>query len=722
MKKIILFVSVVIFFSFSIHAFALDTISIDKNFHKKIITEEMEYFEDSENIYSITSIQQQTKWKKYNKKAYNFGFTESAYWFRFKIKNAASEPVNWLFQLTYPMLDSVKLYVPGDGRRFKEVVTGDMLPFEHREIEDVSFIFSVTDNPGTRIYYLRVETTSSLNFMPVMLSHKAYYKRMNTEHTIVWLYYGLMIIMAVYNLFIFFSSREISYLAYVIFISLWIVMQLCLNGYAFQYLWPNMIWWANNSLPFFIAITLASVAVVFRYFIELPQRFKWLNRINNVLIATALTLTVASMMVPYKYIIMAASGFAIIESLTIYTCVIVAMVKGSREARFVVLGFSFVLIGVVLYALKTFGVVPANFLTQWGVQIGSAMIVLLLSLGLADKINIMRRDLEVLIDDQKENERIARERALYLEDIVNTANIISEDFIALSREMDSISSHFSNLSREQAATSEEMSATFEELVSATEHIHESTISQKNEGENSQKMVSELYDAQKELVHESINLVNNITEITNSANSTRESLSEMIDKMDIISKGGKSIDQFITMIDDISDRINLLSLNAAIEAARAGESGRGFAVVADEIGKLAHATSDNSKQIGAQITYIIEDIEEGSGIVKDTTESTNVIFSMVSSIDKGIEKVRRLMAQQDSALNTVVKQTETIDKMSKEIVISTNQQKNSMEHSLSTVERLSEMAQEIAQSNQRIIEFAEQIAEKTVRLSTVIDAT
>ena len=88
-----------------------------------------------------------------------------------------------------------------------------------------------------------------------------------------------------------------------------------------------------------------------------------------------------------------------------------AMLRGSRPARYIIMAFSGLALGVLLYALKTFGILPTNFVTHWSIQIGSSLSVILLSLGLADKINAMRFNLEVLYEKQKESEIKAKERA-----------------------------------------------------------------------------------------------------------------------------------------------------------------------------------------------------------------------------------------------------------------------------------------------------------------------
>ncbi len=702
--------------------YGADKLIIDDSLNQRVMGRHIEYLEDPSGGLALKEVLEEKGWKDSRGDTLNFGFTSSAYWFRFTVGNASQRKISWFLEISYPMIDSLKLYVPEEGGKHRLIETGDHLPFEHRDVENVGFVFLLDESPGEHTYYLRMQTTSSLNFTPVMMSHKAYFHKLNREQPVVWIYYGLMIIMVVYNFFIFLSSRDKNYLYYVFFIATWIMLQLCLNGYAFQYLWPHAIWWANNSLPFFIALTFVMVGLFFRSAIEIKKKFPRINKliIFGVLIP-GMILTLGSLLVPYALAIRMTTGFAVWAVSVLYGSVIYTFFRGSRTALFFLIGFGGLSLGIILYVLKTFGILPTNFLTHWSIQIGSSLVVILLSLGLADKINWMQKNMARLLDEQKAGEQTARERAEKLQEIVNTVTTISREFMKVSGELTEIGNLFSRLAMEQASTSEEMSAIFEELVSATEHIYESNISQKEEGEKSKHLVDDLSEAQKRLVDESLGVLKNVKMISDSTRITEESLQRMMDKMGVISTGGREIDQFVSLIDDISDRINLLSLNAAIEAARAGDYGRGFAVVADEIGKLAQATSDNSKQIGNQIKRIITDIEEGSEIMSGTRESTVGVFNMIGTVQGNVESVRDLMGQQNKALEMVVRQSDVIDSLSREIVTSTTEQKNSMEQTMRTVERLSEMAQEIAQANARIMSFTEIITEKSRELSRAVGA-
>jgi methyl-accepting chemotaxis protein len=160
-------------------------------------------------------------------------------------------------------------------------------------------------------------------------------------------------------------------------------------------------------------------------------------------------------------------------------------------------------------------------------------------------------------------------------------------------------------------------------------------------------------------------------------------------------------------------------NTAIEAARAGKAGKGFAVVADEIGKLATATSDNSKQIANEIFGINNDIQEGVQIVNTTKESTNSIIQMAGVINDQTHSVISLMENQYTAMKDVEGQSMLIDDLSSEIAVSARQQTSSMNEAMGMIERISQTSQNLANHNAKILELTDSINQKAKDLEFII---
>jgi methyl-accepting chemotaxis protein len=194
---------------------------------------------------------------------------------------------------------------------------------------------------------------------------------------------------------------------------------------------------------------------------------------------------------------------------------------------------------------------------------------------------------------------------------------------------------------------------------------------------------------------------------------------MMTMMRIINEGGRTINNFISVIDDISDKINLLSLNAAIEAARAGEHGRGFAVVADEIGKLAARTTENSKIISNQVVKITQDIAKGITMLTETKVSTEEIFKLIKGITGKVDNVSNAMGDLGAIIMNIIEQARILDEVSQTIQSSTTEQRKSMEENSRTVLRLSEMAQGVAESSNQVQQFTNIITDKANELKEIV---
>ena len=164
-----------------------------------------------------------------------------------------------------------------------------------------------------------------------------------------------------------------------------------------------------------------------------------------------------------------------------------------------------------------------------------------------------------------------------------------------------------------------------------------------------------------------------------------------------------------MINEISDRINLLSLNAAIESARAGEAGRGFAVVADEISKLADQTAGSIKDINTLIKKNFEEINRSMDRLEAANSKISGIIAGVDSIDSIINNLVAATEKQVKANETVNITASEMMEMSEGIKNRTGQQKTAMDEVVSIISTISDLIQSSAAGAEQMAETGQQVA-------------
>ena len=187
--------------------------------------------------------------------------------------------------------------------------------------------------------------------------------------------------------------REKSYLYFSLYLLSISLFLFTIDGLAFQYLWPDWPDWANLSLPLFMNLAYISALIFARHYLRTSRRTPLLDRIMlcEVLLATLLAILV--FILSYNYSIIAATALAALVSTTIVAATAVGVFQRHRPAYYFGAAWTLVLAGVIFYSLKTFAILPDNFWTTWSIHTGLVLQVVMLSLGLADRINVLRLDL-----------------------------------------------------------------------------------------------------------------------------------------------------------------------------------------------------------------------------------------------------------------------------------------------------------------------------------------
>ena len=154
---------------------------------------------------------------------------------------------------------------------------------------------------------------------------------------------------------------------------------------------------------------------------------------------------------------------------------------------------------------------------------------------------------------------------------------------------------------------------------------------------------------------------------------------------------------IDIINDIADRINLLSLNAAIEAARAGESGRGFAVVADEISKLADLTAKSIADIEKLIRANVNELSSGMGGVNDTVKTLEGIMAGVREMYGTLDRAREEMSGEETRMTEISSRAKEVETNAESISRSTEEHKNALSEISRAIQEIRTLSQNNAAS-------------------------
>ncbi|MCB1307576.1 MAG: guanylate cyclase, partial [Leptospiraceae bacterium] len=323
----------------------------------------------------------------------SFGYTESVYWARLKLENDRPREIQLYLELV-SLIDDVTIFIIND--QTTRTISYDRLdPLSMRSIRHRNFIYPVDLAPNSRsVIIMRFASEGGMLLPLTLWSKDAFAAKDHNEQIVYGLYFGIIAAMILYNLFVFFAVRSLSYLYYVLYISGFALILAGIWGFNHEYIFPEFPNAANLALPLSVGFTCLFAVQFTRSFLRTKTsipRWDYFFRIVMLLAAAQMLIT---FMLSYGLAIRLGMYLGLLSVLIMFISSLVFWIRGYRPARYFFLAFIALLVGVVVLILRNLTVLPYHFLTNYASLIGSATEVMLFSLALADRINIMRAEKE----------------------------------------------------------------------------------------------------------------------------------------------------------------------------------------------------------------------------------------------------------------------------------------------------------------------------------------
>jgi len=372
----------------------------------------------------------------------SFGFSESAFWVRIELENQNKEQNEFLLEIAAPLLDSITFFHKEEGK-YTSTVTGDVFEFSKRPVENRYFLFPFQLKPTEKqVFYFRIASEASLMQFPMRVWTPLAFEQYNHQFQFIFgIIYGIIIFILINNLFLYFNlGKGNSYLYYVIAMACSLLVIANLNGHAYEYLWGNFPFLQQKALPMCLTFLDFWLVLFCRRFLNTRTFLEKFDKALRIFGFVQLAFFLLTIILPYQYAIYLSNLSAAATAMVLLITGTSAILRGNTSAWFFISGFSVYILGYIIFALKTSSLLPLTAFTEYSVQVGAALQVILLSFAIGVRIREIRHEKDdaqrFMMESQMEaNEQLEskveertselNEKAEALENSYRTVSILS---------------------------------------------------------------------------------------------------------------------------------------------------------------------------------------------------------------------------------------------------------------------------------------------------------
>ncbi len=324
-----------------------------------------------------------------------FGDTTMRYWFKARLGPELLADGPTVIEIPYPLINRVNLWIRNGQDRGVHYHAGALYAFSERVIPtpDIAFPLPRSDHPLDIV--IEIQTSSILLTPPLLWPRPAWEQHQNNLHLWYGFFIGGVIMLLLYNLFLASSLKDSSYLYYVLYLGSLSMLNLISAGYLDAYLLTDSAGSGSRIALSMVALSIVSIVLFINRFLDIKSSFPKWWQISKAMIFLSLPPVILGKMGPLSGL--AITALLSLSHLSLWYALGLSLASwhtGKQQARFIVLAMSIIYFLMLNYQIFLLGFIDFDNRLFHLLELGSLAEGLILSLALADRIKLLREQVE----------------------------------------------------------------------------------------------------------------------------------------------------------------------------------------------------------------------------------------------------------------------------------------------------------------------------------------
>lgn len=381
---------------------SLQAISVDNNTHlNEILSQSKIYIDNTRSLSLKNIIEKEEDFKDNNESLLAYGYAPKFdVWVQFTLKNTTDKPIKKILEYDNPLTTHIEFYNPSDHQMIREG-----LYQVSQDRKTVNPVFTITLQPNeSKMFYMKVSSHITTLIIKLKLwTNDTFFQKEIRHQFILALFFGAMFILCIYNLFIYFFTKDISYFYYVVYILGIILHQTIYTGlsniYLFEYSTRILL---IEYASIVVAFPIFFLAFFTKSFLRLEQ-YPLNNRLLNIYLILFPCLVIIFQPLPqYRHI------FTLLLHTYLVIITIYAALKNNSQAYYILFGWFGVLFSVILMYVSSIGLFNIHKYQLYIVEIVFILEAVIFSIALANRIKQLQKEKDnanAQLIYQQENEK-----------------------------------------------------------------------------------------------------------------------------------------------------------------------------------------------------------------------------------------------------------------------------------------------------------------------------